>query len=239
MKLGIITDIHNNYIALKCVMEKLQQLECDRIICCGDILGVGPYPEETVQYLMQIPHLTVVQGNHERYLFDGMTGKYAVEKNMSQEEKDCHKWEHSLLSQKSVDFLRTLPSLVNMECEGYKVSVMHYHMDSEGEYTKSIYDPTVADLDRMFSDVDSDIVIFGHDHGRTACKGKKLYINAGALGCPSKDKNIARASVLTLENGKAEVEAVDIVYNVSEVIEKIDEINYPYADYLKEHFYGI
>ena len=38
MKLGVITDIHNNYTALRVVVEKLQQLECDNIICCGDII---------------------------------------------------------------------------------------------------------------------------------------------------------------------------------------------------------
>ena len=29
MKLGVITDIHNNFTALKVVVERLQQLECD------------------------------------------------------------------------------------------------------------------------------------------------------------------------------------------------------------------
>ncbi len=48
MKLGIITDIHNNLTALKCVVAKLNQMECDKIICCGDIIGIGPNPEETV-----------------------------------------------------------------------------------------------------------------------------------------------------------------------------------------------
>ena len=29
LKLGVITDIHNNFTALKVVVERLQQLECD------------------------------------------------------------------------------------------------------------------------------------------------------------------------------------------------------------------
>ena len=59
MELGVITDIHNNLTALRAVVERLRYLECDRIICCGDIIGIGPYPEETVQYMMQIPNLKV------------------------------------------------------------------------------------------------------------------------------------------------------------------------------------
>ena len=72
MQLGVVTDIHNNLTALKVVVEKLQQIGCDKIICCGDIIGIGPYPEETVQYLMQISNLIAVRGNHEKYLLDEM-----------------------------------------------------------------------------------------------------------------------------------------------------------------------
>ena len=79
MKLGVITDIHNNHTALKVVVERLQQLECDKIICCGDIIGIGPCPEETVQYMMRIPNLIAVRGNHEKYLLDKMPNEYPNE----------------------------------------------------------------------------------------------------------------------------------------------------------------
>ena len=81
MQFGVVTDIHNNLTALKVVIEKLQQLGCDKIICCGDIIGIGPYPEETVQYLMQIPNLIAVRGNHEKYLLDEMPTEYPNEEN--------------------------------------------------------------------------------------------------------------------------------------------------------------
>lgn len=32
MKLGVITDIHSNFTALKVIVERLNQLECDKII---------------------------------------------------------------------------------------------------------------------------------------------------------------------------------------------------------------
>ena len=68
MKIGIITDIHSNLPALKAVMERLDELNCDQIVCCGDINGIGPYPEETVQFMLNIPNLIAVRGNHEKYL---------------------------------------------------------------------------------------------------------------------------------------------------------------------------
>lgn len=63
MRIGIITDIHNNLIALECVLNEIERT-CDRIICCGDIIGIGPFPDETVQRMMKIKNLIAVSGNH-------------------------------------------------------------------------------------------------------------------------------------------------------------------------------
>lgn len=46
MKLGIITDIHSNIIALNEVLKEFEKIKIDKIICCGDIIGIGPNPEE-------------------------------------------------------------------------------------------------------------------------------------------------------------------------------------------------
>ncbi|MDE5766402.1 MAG: metallophosphoesterase family protein, partial [Clostridia bacterium] len=44
MKIGIITDVHSNVIALDKVIQMFNAEKCDKIICCGDIIGIGPYP---------------------------------------------------------------------------------------------------------------------------------------------------------------------------------------------------
>lgn len=240
MKFGVITDIHNNYIALKTVVDKLNQAECDKIICCGDIIGIGPYPEETVQYMMQIPNLIAVRGNHEKYLLDGMPAEYPNIENMGLEEMKHHKWEHSLLSTKSIAFLKSLPCKTDFACEAFNISVMHYIMDIDGNYNYSNYkqNPTEQDLADMFADVKSDIILYGHNHCRNICKGDKLYINVGSLGCPAQDKNLARAGILKIENGNAEIQPIDLEYDVNSVLDSIDEINYPDAENIKKFFYG-
>lgn len=239
MKLGVMTDIHNNLTALKVAIERFQQLECDKIICCGDIIGIGPYPEETVKYMMQIPNLIAVRGNHEKYLLDKMPNEYPNEEQMSFEEMEHHKWEHCLLSTESVNFLRNLPYQVNVEYENYRLCIMHYCMDYEGHYVHYKTNPSKEDLKNMFADVNSDIILYGHDHCRNICNGDKLYINVGSLGCPAQDINIARAGIVTLEKGRIDVEPMDIEYDVNDVIKTIDDINYPDADNIKKYFYGV
>ena len=60
--------------------------------------------------------------------------EYPNEERMSFEEMKHHKWEHSLLSPSSVDFLKSLPYRIDTVCEGQSLSVLHYCMDRDGHY---------------------------------------------------------------------------------------------------------
>lgn len=41
MKIGIITDIHNNVVALEAILDVFKKNGCSEILCCGDIIGIG------------------------------------------------------------------------------------------------------------------------------------------------------------------------------------------------------
>ena len=239
MKYGIITDIHNNVTALRAVLKQLKQRNCDNIICCGDIIGIGPEPEETVQEMIRVRGLISVRGNHENYLLEGMPTECPNEEHMSFGEMEHHRWEHRLLSDASVAFLRGLPKRIDFVSEGLRVSVMHSCIDQNGRYSKSVRNPTESDLQTMFADVESDVILYGHDHSPNICRGEKLFINVGSLGCPSMARNIARAGVLSVENGKATIELIEVRYNVDEVIGRIDALNYPEAQIIKKYFFGL
>jgi len=239
VKIGVITDIHNNVAALKAAVEYLYQQGCVHIICCGDIIGIGPHPEETVQYLRSLSNVTAVRGNHETYLLEGMPDAVPNEERMDWEEMKHHKWEHSLLSAESVAYLKSLPYGVDMTCEGFRIAVMHYCMDRDGHYVRYTPEPSETDLEKMFADVDADVILYGHDHRRWICCGKRMFVNVGSLGCPAKDGNIARAGILTIEEGRADIQPVDVAYHVQNVIRDIDEIQYPDAENIKKYFYGV
>ena len=107
MKIGIITDIHSNFIALNEVLKEFQKRNIDKIICCGDMIGIGPRPEETVQTLIEKREILIaVRGNHEQYLLKEIPKKVHNDKrDMSLEETKNHKWIHSQLSEKSKEFI--------------------------------------------------------------------------------------------------------------------------------------
>ena len=110
----------------------------------------------------------------------------------------------------------------------------------EGKYVPYVPNPSDSDLKSMLAYVDSDIVLVGHDHSRTIRKvNNQWYINVGSLGCPGKEKNIARAGILTIESGLIEMKPVELVYDAENVVAEINRLDYPEAENIKKFFYGI
>lgn len=241
MKFCVLTDIHNNAVALESILNVAYSENCEKFICAGDIIGIGPYPEETVKRVMQIPNLIAVRGNHEKYLLEGMPSKYPNNENMGYEEMEHHRWEHNQLSQDSILFLNKLPYRIDFcEC-GKKISVMHYFMNQSKQYIN--YKPSQRKnrLSKIFSDSKQDIVIFGHDHNRTICHSEdKCFINSGSLGCPANEKNIARAAILEItKNGSISIHNIDVQYDVQKVLADINRLNYPSSKEIKQVFFGV
>lgn len=65
MRFGIISDIHANSEALLAVLEALDRLGVDRILCLGDIVGYGPDPDACVEKVLERSD-AVVRGNHDK-----------------------------------------------------------------------------------------------------------------------------------------------------------------------------
>lgn len=241
MKIGIITDIHNNVIALDAVIQEFDKQKCRKIVCAGDIIGIGPYPEETVQRIMSIPNLVAVRGNHEKYLLEGMPLQYPNDEGMGYEEMEHHKWEHRCLTKSSIDFLGSLPHRLDFNEFGKNISVMHYCMNQENQYIRYISHPTESDLFSLFPETEQDIIIYGHNHARTICHSQnKWFINCGSLGCPAQEKNIARAAILEItDNNDVSVQSLEVKYDVSRVLEDIERLKYPSYQEIMQFFFGV
>ena len=241
MKIGIFADAHNNAVALEAVLRTLEGEKCDILACAGDIIGIGPWPEETVQRLMRIPNLIAVRGNHERYLLEGMPPATCPnDEGMDEAEMAYHRWEHSRLSAASVAFLRALPDRADLEAHDRRIAVMHYGMDCDRRLGPFTPQPDEDDLCRLFPDA-QDAVLYGHDHARSIRRaGETWFVNCGALGCPGAQRNIARAAVLDIApDGRMDVRSIDIPYDVARVLDEIARLDYPAASDIRRFFFGV
>ena len=238
MKIGVITDIHANYLALEAVIDALKKEQCEQWICAGDFIGIGPRPEEVLRRVRQLPNLTAVCGNHELYLRQGLPSQVPNEEGMGEEEIEGQRWQQRQLSAESVDFINQLPKKAMLEVEGKKIMVLHYAMDQEQRYLP------IEESSRMrllALSEQADVIVYGHDHCRSIrCIHGRWLVCCGSLGCPASEKDVARAGIIeiTRESG-VHVKALDIRYNVKQVLKDIDALAYPSAGEIKQFFYGV
>ncbi len=66
MKLGLISDIHGDMVALELAWAHLTVMGADRIVCAGDLVGYGPHPDKIVAFLLD-HGVESVRGNHDRW----------------------------------------------------------------------------------------------------------------------------------------------------------------------------
>ncbi len=96
-----MSDIHANWHALQAVLADAHGLY-DEIVCCGDLVGYGPRPNEVADWCRQTLR-ACVRGNHDKVSagLDGMDG-YNVVAMASLE------WTKRQLSPANLEYLRTL-----------------------------------------------------------------------------------------------------------------------------------
>lgn len=238
MKIGIFTDVHSNVIALNSMLQLFEEKECDEIICCGDIIGIGPFPEETVQRIKSLANIKCVLGNHEQYLINGIKKHYPD--GMDESEVKHHEWEHNLLSDDSKQYIKQLPYKLYLNRKKIKIAVVHYSINEKNRYINSKPDPNITDCEKMFSNINSDIILYGHDHRGSIVHGNdKIYINCGSLGCTSTCDGIAQGGILNIDSQKPTFEKVFAEYNLQKVLREIDSIKYPAYKDIKRIFYGV
>src|ERR1700746_3047281 len=71
MKLGVIADIHGNEVALRAVLGDAGRRPVDRGWVLGDLVLFGPRPPERLEVLRDLPGVSMLRGNTDRYVLTG------------------------------------------------------------------------------------------------------------------------------------------------------------------------
>ena len=62
MRIGVVTDIHSNLVALEAVLADMGSV--DALWCLGDVVGYGPWPIECISLLRE-KCSAIIAGNHD------------------------------------------------------------------------------------------------------------------------------------------------------------------------------
>jgi len=236
MKIGIFSDIHGNLPALNVVIDFLKKKEVNTFICCGDIVGYGPYPNEVIDVLENLENFYSVCGNHDWAVL-GLEDLNRLNENA----RKAILWTKSVLTDDKREFLANL----EMKLVGSNFIIVHGSLnDPLEEYVTGpdVYAKSLPKQNRR-------IVFSGHTHQPiyyTATstglitprffipdspvdisgEGDLRYlINVGSVGQP-RDGNPFAACVI-YDTKEKKVTLYRLEYPVKEVQEKMKEVGLP------------
>ena len=229
MRAAVLSDIHGNPWALESVLDEIQ--DADSIFVLGDLVGIGPNPDEAIDILRRDGRVRKVMGNHDHNtLFGTELGPTDIVPR-----RPHHDWVRSKLSGTQLEYLNAPMEL--RYYDGIDITLMHRHPDDCGSKVPYFDRPYPEVLDRFYGDVEGDLLFFGHTHfplDLTGSSGRR-YVNPGAVGA----QNGGRASyvVLDTKKGVRSVERREAAYDVESVVDEIEREKAPYHDFIVEHFF--
>ena len=161
-RLAVITDIHADVHALRDAIAQIDRLGVDRILCCGDLVDYGLFPDETLTLLRE-RRVIAIRGNHDRWALQHDT--------MSATD----------LSEASHEYLDSLPTGWRKLVDGARVVLAHARPGSDMQGIPA--DSTADELAAILDEAGADILIVGHTHVpfvRRLNDGR-IVVNPGAL----------------------------------------------------------
>ena len=209
-KIGVITDIHGNILALKAVLELLDREGCQEIIHTGDVVDIGPNSRECLELLLSRKDVTCLLGNHDR---DFAVNQTQV-RNLSHVPAEHKQQVFETLDEQLRQRVRQFPLYVTRNCGKSLLLFCHYALKQEmycidtcsaGEVHLDVnpfqpiaMPPTAEAFDQIFAGADCDAVFFGHKHEPCDLLGERLYVDVGSVGCHPAP--LARAIVIEYDS---------------------------------------
>lgn len=162
-RLAIITDVHADVHALRDALAQIDQLGVDLILCCGDLVDYGLFPEETLTSLRE-RRIVTIRGNHDRWAL--------------QPGSDTSAWD---LSPASVAYLELLPTGWRKLIDGVRVVLAHARPGSDMQGIAS--DTPARELMGLLDEAGADILLVGHTHAPfiRRLEDGRIIANPGAL----------------------------------------------------------
>ncbi|ELY65580.1 metallophosphoesterase family protein [Natrinema versiforme] len=211
MKVGLVSDIHGNRVALEAVLEDMPPV--DELYCAGDVVGYNPWPADCVDELRE-RGVPTVMGNHDAavaaetpFRFNGMA-KAGVE------------YAEQELSANQLEWLGSLPA-ERLECDG-RVKLVHGHPDDPDRYTRYTYPEEFSP--RILGD--EDVLVLGHTHDQGARQfAEGIVVNPGSVGQPRDGDPRAGYAVLDLDALTVDTHRVE--YDIEAVQAAVAEAGLP------------
>ena len=208
MRIGVISDVHANRVALEAVLADMPTV--DELICAGDIVGYNPWPGAVLKTIRE-RNVPTVQGNHDRMLASG--------RNFPGNEMARAGIRHARaeLSEAAIEYLRELPAERRL-FDG-RVKMVHGHPEDPDRYTY----PEEFGAELLGEE---SILVLGHTHVQHVAETTDgIVLNPGSVGQP-RDRN-PKAAYALIDLEQMAVELRRVTYDISQVERAVAEADLP------------
>jgi predicted phosphodiesterase len=239
MRYLVFSDVHSNLEALEAVLSTATGTY-DRVLCCGDVVGYGPNPNEVVKRLIEARTICV-RGNHDR----AAAGLDEADL-FNESARAAIFWTRGILTPDHRAFLRTLSKGPWMS-DDHQFQLVHGSVLDEDEYLMA-----VEDVLQNLKTATVPMTFFGHIHfpclfslspfgqlvlricGEEALpsevwmqleEGTRYLINPGSVGQP-RDGD-PRAAFLLFDSDARAVKFRRATYDIKAVQEKMRLVRLP------------
>lgn len=211
MKIGIISDVHGNYPALKAVISELKAHHVKRIFCAGDIVGYYPYVNEVIEEL-QKQKIKCVLGNHDFSLLSGLPVRESYSGNLTVN------FARKKITAKNLRFLASLKAYESIRLNGSEILMMHGGLDN-------LLNQRIHFEEDLTLPSGKKTLFGGHTHVPSVFRrGAVLYVNPGSSGQP-RDFDI-RASACVMDLSSGECKFLRVLYDIDAVYSKMRELGF-------------
>ncbi|WP_455464835.1 metallophosphoesterase family protein [Candidatus Hodarchaeum mangrovi] len=228
IRILLLADLHSNLPAYNAIQDKVTEKygsNIDHVLCLGDIVGYGPYPNELIKIAETFDAMVI--GNHDIACATGnATGfkKWAIEAVL---------WTFDELTTYSKTFLSILAKNEFLEINEKGVQLYLTHASPKDYINDYIYpeDPQTRKEELLDMIGVNHILIAGHTHIPfiyQSEKSKKVIFNPGSVGQPRDNDPRASAGILEIDlNSNIKLDWIRAEYDIREIAREIQQVGLP------------
>jgi predicted phosphodiesterase len=237
MRLGVISDIHGNHVALQAVLAELDREGLDGLVCLGDAIQGGAEPGEVVEELRS-RMIPTIMGNADAWLLSGVeTGVEVMSNERRQRLMDTREWSLSRLGDEDQNFIASFQPTITLEMGGGP-RLLCFH-GSPGSFDEILMPDTPHDRLKGALDVKrAEFFCGGHTHVQFLRHlGQGFHFNPGSVGVayrydqPEGEFHLdpfAEYAILTAEGGRLSLDFRRAPVDVERVLEASKANGRPY-----------
>jgi predicted phosphodiesterase len=196
MRLGVVSDVHGNDVALRAVLADAAGCQIDRWWVLGDLVLSGPRPAEVLELLQSLPAVEMLRGNTDRYVLTGeQPAPHATAADAARRVDLVERyglmaagigWTRGVLTQAGLlGPLADLPGQLRLSLpDGTRV--LGVHASPAADSGRGI-SPDISDdvLGPLLAGCGADVVIGGHTHRAADRRVNGIRaLNPGSTGIP-------------------------------------------------------